>query len=333
MSNILITGGAGYIGSVTTKMLLDQGHQVTVIDNLKYGNQSAVDPRAKFLPADICDLNTMVAVLGAHKIGAVVHFAAEAAIDRAVADPAVFYQTNTVGGWMLLQAMRMAYVDKLVYSSTAAVYGNPDTQKPIIEEHPKRPCNPYGCSKLAFEYMVTDFTKAYGLKAIGFRYFNVAGAHAGLGENRRNETHLIPLAIRAVYTDTTMKVFGGDYSTYDGSCVRDYVHVCDIATAHLLAIEALSTFESRDHAIYNLGSGTGYSVYQILDKVCELRPGGMGLLSATHTGRRPGDPAYLVADTSYAVSLLGWYRRYTLDEIIRSAWDFFLSRQDSGIPG
>ncbi|MDH4299773.1 MAG: UDP-glucose 4-epimerase GalE [Dehalococcoidia bacterium] len=312
---ILVTGGAGYVGSVVAEELVEQGHDVLVLDNLQQGHRGAVPGGAEFVSADICEPASLEAVLRCHEFDAVMHMAAETVVEFSLADPWRYFQNNVVGGLNLLEAMRRHQVPKLVFSSSAAVYGEPEST-PILEEHPKAPLNAYGESKLMFERILSWYGRAYGLKHVSLRYFNAAGASKLLGEYHRPETHLIPNILRAALNGATpVSLFGTDYPTKDGTAIRDYVHVVDIARAHVLALERLDLLSGR---AYNLGNGEGYSVLEVIETARHVTtidiPVRMG-------ARRPGDPAVLVASSSLAKTELGWQPRFPeIGGIVESAW-------------
>ena len=313
---LLVTGGAGYIGSVVAARLIAAGHEVTVLDNLSTGHAGAVPPGATFIQGDLRD--TAARVL-AHGIDAVLHFAAKSLVGESVADPGLYWSSNLGGSLALFEAMRAADVRTIVFSSTAATYGEPECV-PVEETAPTRPTNPYGASKLAVDTALTEYARMYGFGAISLRYFNVAGAYreaAGtwLGERHTVETHLIPNILRIARDDAgPVSIFGDDYPTPDGSCIRDYIHVTDLATAHLLALEACRTGQ---HAIYNLGCGTGYSNFEVLQACRDVT----GLeIQAKVTDRRPGDPAVLVASSERIGSELGWRPERSLRDMVADAW-------------
>ena len=320
---ILVTGGAGYIGSHTVRRLLDDGRQVVAADNLIYGHRQAVDARAVFVHADLADKYSLQRLFATYPIEAVVHFAAFAYVGESMAEPEKYYLNNVAGSLNLLAAMRAAGVGKIVFSSSCATFGEP-AYLPIDESHPQNPLNPYGRSKLAVEKILADYHRAYGLKYIALRYFNAAGAAAdgNLGESHRPETHLIPLVLQALAgRDKSIKIFGNDYDTQDGTCVRDYVHVEDLAEAHRLALEKTDVF----CGCLNLGTGVGASVKEIIAAAEEVT----GRLCPTeYAPRRPGDPARLTADNKKAAQVLGWRPRHTdIREIIRTAWNWETNRK------
>jgi UDP-glucose 4-epimerase len=316
---ILVTGGAGYIGSVVTEELLKDGHQVVVYDNLTRGHREAVAPEALLVHADLSDSETLRATLNEQKIEAVIHMAADALVGESVAHPAKYYQNNLVNGLSLLEAMRATDVRYLVFSSTAATYGEPESQ-PILETAPNNPTNPYGASKLAFEHAMRWYDTAYGLRYAALRYFNAAGASVKYGESHDPETHVIPLALQVASGKRAhFEIYGTDYPTPDGSCVRDYVHVIDLARAHILALGALE----NGSRIYNLGcGGDGYSVRAVVEAARKItgRP-----IPEKLAGRRPGDPATLIASPEKIKRELGWNpTRQDLEVIMESAWRWML---------
>ena len=312
---LLVTGGAGYIGSVVAAQLIAAGHNVTALDDLSTGHADAVPAGARFVQGD---LRTRAAAVLAEGIEAVLHFAAKSLVGESVEQPALYWSHNLGGTLALLEAMRAAGVRTIVFSSTAAVYGEPETV-PIPETAKTMPTNPYGASKLAIDTALTEYARMHGFGATSLRYFNVAGAFADhgawLGERHVPETHLIPNILQAAARDSgPVAIFGDDYRTPDGSCVRDYIHVADLGQAHLLALAACTP--SR-HAIYNLGSGTGYSNMQVLAACREVT----GLeIPAKIADRRPGDPAMLVASSERISADLGWQPSRGLGEMVADAW-------------
>jgi UDP-glucose 4-epimerase len=310
---LLVTGGAGYIGSVVAAQLLAAGHEVTVLDDLSTGHRDAVPGGAAFVEGRIHD--AAAGVLDRGGFDGVLHFAARSLIAESVRDPYRYWENNLVGTLGLLAAMHQAQVPRLVFSSTAATYGAPATS-PITEDTPAQPINPYGHSKLAVDHLLAGWADAHGLAATSLRYFNVGGAHAGLGERHAVETHLIPnlLAVPSGQRDAA-QVLGTDYPTRDGTAVRDYLHVADLGRAHLLALAAAAP----GHRIYNLGSGTGYSVREVLE-ACRRVTGHP--IPATDQPRRPGDPPTLVASSERIAADLGWKPEFGLDRIVADAWAF-----------
>jgi len=315
--NVLVTGGAGYIGSHTAKELRVQGFQPVVYDNLAYGHRQFVK-WGPFIEGDILDKEKLVEVMRQHSIKDVIHFAAFAYVGESVIDPSKYYQNNLVGSLALLEAMRTASADRIVFSSTCATYGEPETQ-PITETEDQRPINPYGRTKLAVENLLQDFALAYKIKSVALRYFNAAGADpAGeIGEEHDPETHLIPLAISALRNpEQPLKVFGKDYPTKDGTCVRDYIHVSDLASAHVNALRYLYKEESPSFSAFNLGTGRGASVLEVL-KMLEISS--QKKVPYFFTDRRPGDPPVLVANPSRAAEILGWRAKHDLQSIVTTA--------------
>ncbi|WP_436791564.1 UDP-glucose 4-epimerase GalE [Yinghuangia sp. YIM S10712] len=311
---VLVTGGAGYIGSVTTAMLLGAGHDVTVLDDLSTGHRDAVPDRARFVEADVRAAGD---VLARERFDAVMHFAARSLVGDSVADPADYWHTNVGGTTALLDAVRAHGVGRFVFSSTAAVYGDP-AAIPIRETSETRPTNPYGASKLAVDHMIGSYATAYGLAAVSLRYFNVAGAHAGLGERHARETHLIPLVLEVARgLREHIVIHGTDWDTPDGTCIRDYIHIADLARAHLLALDA--AVPGR-HEVCNLGNGTGFSVREVVDTARQVT----GHPIPSREGpRRAGDPAVLVAAAEHAAEFLGWRPELPdLAGIIADAWAF-----------
>lgn len=317
MQNILVTGGAGYIGSHTCKALARAGYVPITYDNLGRGHEWAV----KWGPlerGDLLDRDRLAETISKHKPVAVIHFAALAYVGESVEDPAKYYLNNVAGTLNLLDEMRNTGIKALVFSSTCATYGIPSTT-PITEQAPQNPINPYGASKLMIERLLADYEVAYGLRSVALRYFNAAGADLAeeLGEAHEPETHLIPLVLDAALgRRAEVTVFGNDYDTPDGTCVRDYVHVADLADAHVLAMQALQG--NRGQRAYNLGTGRGYSVNEVIAAARKVS----GRDIPVRVGpRRPGDPAFLVADASLAQRDLGWAPRYSgISEIVKTAW-------------
>src|ERR671926_148872 len=310
---VLVTGGAGYIGSVVTAALLDGGHEVTVLDDLSTGHEDAVPAGARFVRASLHD---SAPVLADVRPEAVLHFAAKSLVGESQEAPERYWHNNVGGSLALLEAMRAADCRRIVFSSTAATYGEPE-EVPIPETAPTRPTNTYGASKLAVDAMLTSYATAHGFAAVSLRYFNVGGAAYGRGERHATETHLIPIALQvAAGSREALTIYGDDYPAPDGTCIRDYIHVADLSDAHLLALAAPSPGE---HRIYNLGNGTGFSVQQVVDAVREVT----GHPVPVEVGqRRAGDPAQLVASSDRIRGDLGWTPKHTdLAGIVRDAWD------------
>jgi len=322
--NIMVTGGAGYVGSVVTEGLLNEAHSAIVLDNLQQGHRQAVPPEAEFVLADICDIQALDDAFSRFKIDAVMHMAAETVVEFSITDPKRYFHSNVIGGINLLDTMLKHDVKKIIFSSSAAVYGEPDTT-PIKEEDRKTPVNSYGESKLMFERILQWYGTAYGIQNISLRYFNAVGASERLGEDHRPETHLIPNILRtAAIKNGPVQVFGTDYPTGDGSCIRDYVHVKDIAKAHILALKRL---ESLTGSAFNLGSGQGYSVIELVKASSKVTNADIPMKFCE---RRAGDPAVLVASHGLAESKLGWKPEFSeLESIIGSAWKW-MSRHPNG---
>lgn len=323
---ILVTGGAGYIGSHAVESLQQAGYNVIVLDSLVTGHRDFVEERlqAKLIVGDLNDSNLLADIFNSYQIDAVMHFAAFAYVGESVVNPAKYYWNNVTGTLNLLRAMTLASVKKIVFSSTCATYGVPSVV-PIPEDHPQLPINPYGTSKLVVEKMLADFEVAYGLKSVIFRYFNAAGAHPKglLGEDHHPETHLIPLVLlTALGARESISVFGTDYPTPDGSCIRDYIHVSDLAEAHVLGLKYL--FQQERSEIFNLGNGNGFSVQEVI-KVARQVTGKM--IKVVECDRRPGDPPVLVGSSEKARSLLGWQPQYSeLETMIAHAWTWHQQR-------
>jgi UDP-glucose 4-epimerase len=319
---IAVTGGAGYIGSVVSEVLIGDGHEVLIIDNLSKGHIDAAPEGARVETLDIASRAAVTAALSSFGTEAVIHMAAASLVGESVSQPARYYAANVVSGLALLDSMSEAGVRKLVFSSTAAVYGEPDRQ-PIRETDPLRPTNPYGETKLAFERALACYAPAYGLASISLRYFNAAGATERSGERHDPETHLIPLVLKAAAGQLDqVTVFGDDYPTADGTCVRDYVHVEDIARAHVHALHALTPGSAE---AYNLGcGGRGFSVREVIDTAAQVTGRAIPVSMA---GRRPGDPAVLIASADLARTRLGWEPRHqSLEAIVASAWAWMVRR-------
>ncbi len=316
-STVLVTGGAGYIGSVVAAELLAAGHEVVVVDDLSTGHADAVPAGAIFVRCGIADVGP---VLDEHPVDAVIHFAARSLVAESVRDPARYWHNNVAGTLALLEAMRARAVNRIVFSSSAATYGEA-AESPIPETAPPRPVSAYGASKLAVELALSDYARAYGIAAVSLRYFNVAGAlhraDASYGERHATETHLIPLALRAAAGQAPeLALYGTDYPTPDGTCIRDYVHVVDLADAHLRALPAA---QPGLHHIVNVGSGSGYSVREVIDAVRSVTG---RALPVREQPRRDGDPAHLVAAIDTAANLLRWHPQRDLTRMVTDAWEF-----------
>jgi len=323
---VLVTGGAGYIGSHGVLALQQAGYRVLVLDNLVYGHRDIVDHVLKvdFIEGDTSDRVLLDKIFAEYNVGAVIHFAAYAYVGESVSEPAKYYRNNVVGTLTLLEAMVAAGIDKFVFSSTCATYGIPKTV-PIPEDHPQTPINPYGMTKLMVERILADFGTAYGLRSVCFRYFNAAGADplGRLGEDHNPETHLIPLVLQtALGIRQAISIFGIDYPTPDGTCIRDYIHVCDLADAHVLGLKYL--IDGGSSTVFNLGNGNGFSVKQVIDAArvitgCEI--------PAVECDRRPGDPPALVGSSERAMQTLGWQPAYPdIESIIKHAWNWHQKR-------
>lgn len=313
---VLVTGGAGYIGSHAVRELVNSGHSVTVLDNLSNGHEEAVDPRATLIVGSTANADLLAQRLHAHQIEAVMHFAADIEVGESVIDPYKYYQNNFSNSLNLLHAMIKIGIKKFVFSSTAAVYGNPE-RTPIEENQRRHPINPYGRSKMMTEMAIEDFCHAHGLGYTILRYFNVAGASpdASIGEDHKPESHLIPRILHAARDEGEVKIFGTDYDTKDGTCIRDYVHVVDLARAHVLALEKM---EEGQGNVYNIGSENGFSVREVI-AACEKVVGKK--LKVVVNGRRPGDPAVLVASSQKIRKELNWEPTYPgIQTIVGHAW-------------
>lgn len=324
MRNILVIGGAGYIGSHVVKMLKTQGYSPVVYDNLSTGFKKAIDKKIPFIKGDLADKTLLKKVFKKYKIEAVMHFAAFIEVGESVKNPAKYYQNNFVKVLNLLDSMVENKIKYFVFSSTAATFGNPIT-KTISETHPQNPINPYGQTKLLVEKVLKDYEIAYGLKSTILRYFNAAGADesAKIGEAHKNETHLIPLVLQtALGKRKEIKIFGTNYPTPDGTCIRDYVHVNDLARAHILALKYMfKTDKSED---FNLGSSKGASVLEIIKKVQKITG---KTFKVKRDKRRPGDPAILIASSKKAKKFLNWKITYSVDKIIKTAYGWELKRK------
>jgi UDP-glucose 4-epimerase len=319
---ILVTGGAGYIGGTVARLLLAQGHAITVYDNLCHSKRLAVAENASFVEGDLANRPLLESTLREGRFDGVMHFAALIEAGESMKLPEIYFRNNTASTLTLLEAMLATGHDRLVFSSTAACYGEPETT-PILEDAKLQPTNPYGESKLLVEHMLRWLNLAHNFKYASLRYFNVAGAIEGYGEAHEPESHLIPLILDvALGRRANIKIFGRDYPTKDGTCVRDYIHVRDLAEAHLLALGALS--ETKSRLIYNIGNGQGFTVLEVIESVRRVtgRP-----IAVEELERRPGDPAVLVASSEKIKRELGWRPKYAeLDQIIASAWEWHQKR-------
>ena len=321
---ILVTGGAGYIGGTVARILLAGGHAVTIFDNLCHSRRAAVAPGAEFIEGDLADRALLEKTLRSGRFQGVMHFAALIEAGESMQRPEIYFRNNTAGTLSLLEAMLATGHDRLVFSSTAACYGEP-VRTPILEDAKLEPTNPYGESKLLVEHMLRWFNRIHGFRYASLRYFNVAGAIGGYGEAHEPESHLIPLILDvALGRRKSIKIFGQDYPTRDGTCIRDYIHVKDLADAHLLALAALGTQDRLGGLIYNIGNGQGFTVREAIDSVRRVtgRP-----IPVEECPRREGDPAVLVASSEKIKRELGWKPQYAdLDAIIASAWEWHQKR-------
>ena len=319
---VLVTGGAGYIGSVVTEELINDGYKVVVLDNLQQGHREAVSKKADFILGDVGYSLSLERIFQQFDITAVMHLAADSLVGESMTDPRKFLQNNVVNGLALLNAMLKKCVRKFIFSSTAAVYGSPEII-PISEKHTTKPVNAYGDSKLMFEKMLELYGMAYDLQHVSLRYFNAAGATKQAGEAHHPETHLIPSILRVALDQSgSVSVYGTDYPTKDGSCIRDYIHVADIARAHLIALEKLERLSAK---AYNLGNGNGYSVLEVIETARRIT--GFNI-PVKLCDRRAGDPGKLVASSNLAKTELGWEPRYKLEAIIESAWQWMLQHPE-----
>jgi UDP-glucose 4-epimerase len=312
---ILVTGGAGYVGGTVAELLLQKGHDVTIYDNLCHGHRSMVPAKAEFIEGDLADRSRLEQILASRKFDGVMHFAALIEAGESMKKPELYFRNNSASTLTLFEAMLATGVNRLVFSSTAAVYGEPEST-PIREDAPLRPTNTYGESKLLVEQMLTWLNRVHGFRYASLRYFNVAGAIEGRGEAHEPESHLIPLILDvALGKRKSIKIFGQDYPTPDGTCIRDYVHVQDLAHAHLLAFEALN---DRDRLIYNIGNGHGFTIREVIESARRVTGHPIPVEEAE---RRPGDPAVLIASSEKIERELGWKREFDkLDDIVSSAW-------------
>jgi len=309
---ILVVGGAGYIGSVCAELLLDEGHEVVIFDNLTEGHRNAVDPRAKFFEGDLAEVAKIRSTIAQTKPDAVMHFAASALVGESMQNPSKYFRNNVANGLNLLDAMIATGVRRLIFSSTCAIFGPPD-RLPIDETLPQRPINPYGESKLAFEKILRWYDQIHDLRFVSLRYFNAAGASKKFGEDHRVETHLIPNVLKvALGEKPEVQIFGTDYETPDGTCIRDYIHIIDLARAHILALD------SSKSEFYNLGTGGGASVREVIDACREVTGRKIEIVEKP---RRPGDPPRLVASSEKIKRELDWQPQFeSLQAIIESAW-------------
>ncbi len=323
---ILVTGGAGYIGSHTVLALKKAGYGVVILDNLVYGHRDLVEQvlQVELVVGDTNDRALLDRLFTSQQFAAVMHFSAYAYVGESVSDPAKYYRNNVIGTLTLLEAMEAASIKNFVFSSTCATYGVPN-EVPIPEDHPQNPINPYGATKLMVERILTDFDVAYGLKSVRFRYFNAAGADptGSLGEDHNPETHLIPLVLQtALGKRESVAIFGTDYPTNDGTCIRDYIHVSDLADAHVLGLEYL--LEGKDSAVFNLGNGNGFSVREVIDTAIKITG---KQIQVVECDRRPGDPPALIGSGDKARQILGWEPKYPdLDNILAHAWSWHQKR-------
>ena len=323
---ILVTGGAGYIGSHAAYDLRQAGYPVVVLDNLVYGHRDLVEQvlQVPLIEGNTLDKTLLKTIFDRYDIGAVMHFAAYTYVGESVTDPSKYYASNVVGTLTLLDAMVAAGVKSLVFSSTCATYGLPQSL-PITEDHPQNPINPYGQTKLMVEQILTDYDKAYDLRSVRFRYFNAAGAHPSglLGEDHSPESHLIPLVLQtALGLRDKIDIYGTDYPTADGTCIRDYIHVCDLADAHILGLEYL--LKGGTSAVFNLGNGRGFSVREVIEAAQRITGRPIPVLEAN---RRPGDPSELVGSSQMAHDILGWNPKYgDIDTILAHAWQWHQRR-------
>jgi UDP-glucose 4-epimerase len=320
---ILVTGGAGYIGGTVTRLLLERGHSVVVYDNLCHARRSMVPPGATFIEGDVADNKRLEGLFGDGSFAGVMHFAALIEAGESMQKPELYFRNNTAATLSLLEAMLKKNLNRLVFSSTAALYGEP-VSTPILEDAALLPTNAYGESKLLVEQMLSWMHRVHGFRYASLRYFNVAGAIPGRGEAHEPESHLIPLILDvALGRRKNIKIFGQDYPTPDGTCIRDYIHVADLAEAHLLAFEAL---DGRDRMIYNLGNGHGFSVREVVESARRVtgHP-----IPVEELPRRPGDPSVLIASSAKIETDLGWKPKYTkLDDIVQSAWQWHQQRYE-----
>lgn len=309
---IFVTGGAGYIGSVCSELLLNEGHEVAIFDNLSEGHRQAVDSRANFIQGELADRRQIDSAISSSRPDAVMHFAANALVGESMQNPSKYFRNNICNGLNLLDAMVAAGVERIVFSSTCAIFGPPD-RVPIDETAPARPINPYGESKLAFENILRWYDEIHGVKFVCLRYFNAAGASEGFGEDHHPETHLIPAVLQAALGKRpNVEIYGTDYDTPDGTCIRDYIHILDLARAHILALGAAGSGR------YNLGTGGGSSVREVIESCRKITDRKIDAIEKT---RRPGDPPRLIASSDKIKRELGWEPEFqSLDAIVESAW-------------
>ncbi len=323
---ILVTGGAGYIGSHAVLALKSAGYGVIILDNLVYGHRDLVEKilQVELVIGDTSDRSMLDQLFKTHDISAVMHFSAYAYVGESVTDPAKYYRNNVIGTLTLLEAMLAANIKKLVFSSTCATYGMPEFV-PITEDHPQNPINPYGATKLMVERILTDFHTAYDFQSVRFRYFNAAGAdpNGNLGEDHHPETHLIPLVLDAASGKReSISIFGTDYPTPDGTCIRDYIHVTDLASAHILGLEYL--LSGGESEVFNLGNGSGFSVREVIETVSHVTG---KQIKSVECDRRPGDPSVLVGSSDKAKKILGWESEYPgIEDIVAHAWQWHQKR-------
>lgn len=323
---ILVTGGAGYIGSHSVLKLIEEGYEVVILDNLVYGHQDLVETvlKTKLIVGDTSDRALLQQIFSDHQIEAVMHFAAYAYVGESVTKPAKYYQNNVLGTFTLLEAMLEANINKFIFSSTCATYGVPQ-KVPITEDQPQNPINPYGATKLMVERILQDFDPAYDFRSVCLRYFNAAGAdpQGRIGEDHNPETHLIPLVLQtALGHRESVSIYGTDYDTFDGSCVRDYIHVTDLAKAHFLALKYLLADGKTD--VFNLGNGNGFSVKEVIETARKITG---KEIKAVECDRRPGDPPALVGSGEKAQKILGWQPQYAdLESIVTHAWQWHQKR-------
>jgi len=317
--NVLVTGGAGYIGSHTVRKLLEKKHKVIIFDNLSRGHAESLPKTAAFENIDLCDAEGLKSSIAKYEFDAVIHFAAFAYVGESVENPEMYYRNNVTGSYNLITALKDKNVKKIVFSSTCSVYGDPG-QIPIPESEKINPINPYAKTKLTIENMLMDYNTAYGIEYVALRYFNAAGASVDgmIGESHDPEPHLIPLVLfAALGKRKNIMIYGDDYKTADGTCIRDYIHVNDLADAHIKALEYLE--DKNTSTVINLGTGNGYSVKEIVDTAGKIT----GIdINQVITSRRPGDPAILIADNKKAKEVLGWIPEYDLEKIIMTAWNW-----------